>query len=196
MATVQELSGVKEQLVVMPFFYRDLGTGVWDRRSKFKYNFWTRSTIGYDYENCDISQGDAMMILMDMQNAGSKTNLTIGVIAATSVYLIVSSIIGCCSVHELFVRDEYSEAYASRSSNVSGATGVMAGLGFINLIVASINFKRIFAETSAMTNWMQVDGCVSTDPYMTLSEHERTSVDTIDMYARVSLALSILIPAA
>ena len=137
-----------------------------------------------------------MMILMDMQNAGSKTNLTIGVIAATSVYLIVSSIIGCCSVHELFVRDEYSEAYASRSSNVSGATGVMAGLGFINLIVASINFKRIFAETSAMTNWMQVDGCVSTDPYMTLSEHERTSVDTIDMYARVSLALSILIPAA
>ena len=55
MATVQELSGVKEQLSVMPYFYEDLGTGVWDRRSKFKYNFWTRSTIEYDYERCDIS---------------------------------------------------------------------------------------------------------------------------------------------
>ena len=72
MATVQELSGVKDQLAAMPFFYRDLGTGVWDRRSKFKYNFWTRSTIEYNDERCGFSQGDAIVILQDMQDASSK----------------------------------------------------------------------------------------------------------------------------
>lgn len=128
-----------------------------------------------------------------MQHASSKTNLTIGVVAASIVYISITTIIGCCTCHELFVRDEYEPKLNSRSDNATIATGVMASLGFINLIVAAINFKRIFAETAAMTNWMQVDGCVS-KPYMTLSEHESISVSTIDTYARKSLALSVLIP--
>ena len=132
-----------------------------------------------------------------MKDAGSKENLTMGVIVSTCIYLVVSS--ACCysSGNDLFFKEEELQLrdIKLRTINVAGGTFVVAFFGFINFIVATINFKRIIAETSAMSSWDLVDGCVD-KPYMTLSEHESISVSTIDAFARVSLALSILIMAA
>ena len=127
-----------------------------------------------------------------MQHAGSKYDLTLCVLITSGIYLCVSCMTGCASFTMLFVKEDDNH---KKVKLVAPLTLIMTIFGFINCILAIINFKRIFAETSAMSSWKQVDGCVS-KPYMTLSNQESTGVDTIDHFARVSLALSILIPTA
>ncbi len=62
----------------------------------------------------------------------------------------------------------------------------------ILLIVSSINFSRVIAETSALEAWQGVDGCVEDDIYMRISEVERSSVETQDRYARLSFAFVLM----
>ena len=62
---------MKDTLANMPLFTRDLGKDIWDYKKTLKYNFWTRSTISYNENNCSVSIDGALSILNDMRDAGS-----------------------------------------------------------------------------------------------------------------------------
>lgn len=70
----------------------------------------------------------------------------------------------------------------------------MGGLSLIFFIVSAISFKRNNGKTFHLLDWETVEDCVADEPYMRLSELESDNVSTAATFAKLSFALTCLVP--
>ncbi len=183
---IQELSGLKDLLWGLPYYERDVAPDgkIWERKAEMKYSLWARSTIQYDQDGCPMDLVSAHRTLSEMAEASNKTDQLFGltivsfiVVGVSSCYFLAFKVCGCDNASNGYRWEYYTILIL--------IPGTAMALGIA--ITASVCFKRILVEQSALGDWESGSGCVIDDPFMQISDSGMQAVDERKVFAILGL---------
>ena len=183
---IQKLSGLKDLLWGLPYFERDVAPDgkIWERKAEMKYSLLARTTIQYDQDGCDMTMVSAYETLSDLAEASENEDqlfalmvLSFAVVGYTFLYFLLLKV---CLSHSATNRDKVVCHFSAML-----APGITMALGIT--ITASVCFKRILVEQSALADWELANGCVADDPFMQISDSGMQAADERKVFAILSL---------